>query len=326
MYKELPQVGESVTDAEVFEGDFIMKVSTNGHCDQPLQNAATERLPGYFRRKAWPTRALGAVMLVIASPVILLLVVLVRLTSAGPGIYRQVRSGLNGKEFEMYKLRTMYADAETVSGPVWCKPGDSRITPLGKLLRLLHLDELPQLINVARGEMDLIGPRPERPVFVGRLAREIPNYAARLQVLPGVTGLAQINLPPDETMDCVRKKLVLDCAYIRDASLFLDLRILACTCLRMFGIRHGHAALWMGVRRHVQLPAEVEPRPAVKPPKIMATRYAATVANGNGNHTNGDLETCVALDTAVDDMDESPSDAEIDTGAHIGAIFAPRPR
>jgi lipopolysaccharide/colanic/teichoic acid biosynthesis glycosyltransferase len=196
---------------------------------------------GYFARKVWPSRIVGAVLLVLASPIILLLVLLVRLTSSGPGIYRQVRTGRHGSDFNMYKVRTMYDGAEAVSGPVWCRPGDSRITPIGKVLRLLHLDELPQLINVARGEMDLIGPRPERPEFVARLARSIPNYHARLQVLPGVTGLAQVNLPPDESLDSVRSKLVLDCTYIREANASLDLRILLC------------AVRWLRLERDVPL-------------------------------------------------------------------------
>jgi lipopolysaccharide/colanic/teichoic acid biosynthesis glycosyltransferase len=208
---------------------------------------------GYFARKAWPTRIVGALLLILVSPLIFLLVLLVRFTSSGPGLYRQVRSGRHGKEFDMYKIRTMYDGAESVTGPVWCRPGDSRITPLGRALRLLHLDELPQLINVARGEMDLIGPRPERPMFVSRLAGSIPNYHARLLVLPGVTGLAQVNLPPDETFDCVRRKLVLDCLYIRDASAFLDVRILLCTFLRMLGIRHGRAVRWLGLERDIHL-------------------------------------------------------------------------
>jgi lipopolysaccharide/colanic/teichoic acid biosynthesis glycosyltransferase len=187
----------------------------------------------------------------MASPVILLLVAIVRLTSPGPGLFRQERTGWRGEEFWMYKIRTMYADAEKVSGPVWSTPGDSRVTPVGRVLRLLHLDELPQLINVARGEMDLVGPRPERPVFVARLGREISDYYARLQVRPGVTGLAQVNLPPDETVDCVRRKLAMDCMYIRDASLWLDLRILLCTFLRMLGIRHGRAVRWLRLERPI---------------------------------------------------------------------------
>jgi lipopolysaccharide/colanic/teichoic acid biosynthesis glycosyltransferase len=207
----------------------------------------------YFTLKSWPTRLIGGILLILASPGILLLVAIVRVASPGPGLYRQTRTGRHGREFQMYKIRTMYQDAESVSGPKWCTPGDSRITPLGRILRLLHLDELPQLINVVRGEMDLIGPRPERPAFVDWLSKEIPGYKERLQVLPGVTGLAQINLPPDVTINCVRKKLVLDCQYISDASLSMDIRILACTFLRMLGIRQGRAARWLGVRRYVAI-------------------------------------------------------------------------
>ena len=214
-------------------------------------------ISNYFALKAWPTCIVAALLLVVAAPLILLLVAIVRLTSPGPGLYRQTRTGKHGKEFRMYKIRTMYQDAESVSGPTWCKPGDSRITPVGKVLRLLHLDELPQLINIVRGEMDLIGPRPERPAFVELLAREIPNYRDRLQVLPGVTGLAQINLPPDETLDCVRKKLVLDRDYIRDASPSLDIRILICTSLRMLGIRHGRAVRWFRLEHPVPVRPEM---------------------------------------------------------------------
>ena len=201
---------------------------------------------------------MGAVLLVLASPLILLLILLVRLTSPGPALYRQARTGRHGKEFMMYKIRTMYRDAEKLSGPVWCIPGDSRITPIGKLFRLLHLDELPQLINVARGEMDLVGPRPERPCFVAWLADEIPNYTDRLLVLPGVTGLAQVNLPPDEELDGVRNKVVLDCEYITTASFGLDLRIVLCSFLRMFGIRHGRAVRWLGLERRIEGPTNRE--------------------------------------------------------------------
>ncbi len=198
-------------------------------------------MPGYFRRKALATRALGAVLLVLAFPIILLLMALVCLTSAGPGLYRQRRVGRGGRDFTIFKLRTMYRDAEAATGPTWCRPSDSRITCVGRLLRFLHLDELPQLINIARGEMDLIGPRPERPEFVEKLVNEIHGYAERLAILPGVTGLAQINLPPDETIDCVRRKLVLDLEYIQTATFGLDMRILLCTAIRMIGIRHGRA-------------------------------------------------------------------------------------
>lgn len=256
----------------------------------------------YFALKAWPTRIIGAILLVFSAPVILLLILIVRMTSPGPGLYRQTRTGKGGSEFHMYKIRTMYQDAESLSGPTWCKPGDSRITPVGRILRLLHLDELPQLLNIVRGEMDLIGPRPERPAFVELLAREIPNYRDRLGVLPGVTGLAQINLPPDETLDCVRKKLVLDRDYIRSASPSLDLRILICTSLRMLGIRHGRAVRMFRLEREVVLKAEASDRPT----KHVSIRHEYPVNQRSDSvYGNGQLaqESPVAVIPDSDDED-----------------------
>jgi len=215
------------------------------------QLEANIEAPNYFANKALMSQILGIILLIPATPLIVLLAIIMRCTSPGPGLFKQTRVGRWGQEFTMYKIRTMFQNAEKASGPVWCRPSDSRITCFGRLLRFLHLDELPQLINIARGEMDLIGPRPERPEFVDKLVRKIPDYAERLAVLPGVTGLAQINLPPDETTDCVRRKLVLDIEYIETASWGLDLRILICTVLRMVGIRHGHAVNLLKLARSV---------------------------------------------------------------------------
>jgi lipopolysaccharide/colanic/teichoic acid biosynthesis glycosyltransferase len=201
----------------------------------------------YHDKKVVFDRATGAVLLLISLPILAVLLVLVRATSRGGALYRQRRVGKEGREFWLYKIRTMYQDAEALGGPQWAKPKDSRITPIGRALRFLHLDELPQLLNVVRGEMSLIGPRPERPEFVEQLALVIPNYKDRLGVLPGITGLAQINLPPDETTECVKKKVAIDCEYIIHGSAVLDLRILICTTLRMLGIRHGRAPRWLGV-------------------------------------------------------------------------------
>lgn len=191
---------------------------------------------------------MAAILLIPAGPVIAILAIIVRLTSRGAAFYTQERSGLGGKSFMIFKIRTMQRNAEVPGQAVWSTPGDSRVTPIGRALRFLHLDELPQLLNIARGEMAFIGPRPERPQIVDELADTIPGYVQRLQVLPGVTGLAQINLNPDESIDCVRKKLILDCLYISTASRNLDIRILICTALRMIGIRHGIAAKLMNVR------------------------------------------------------------------------------
>ena len=208
---------------------------------------------GYFRWKGLIDRTLAAGLLLPGLPLIGLLVALIRLTSKGPGVYQQVRVGLNGKPYTMFKLRSMRIDAEHGTGAVWAKQSDSRITPLGYWLRKLHLDELPQLFNVLRGEMSLIGPRPERPEFVKLLTEEIPGYAHRLHVRPGVTGLAQINLPADSDLNDVRRKIVLDREYIETGSLILDLRILCCTLLRMLGLRGERAMRLMRLDREVQI-------------------------------------------------------------------------
>jgi hypothetical protein len=126
----------------------------------------------------------------------------------------------------------MRHDAEVRTGPAWTQSSDPRVTPVGHFLRKFHLDELPQLFNVIRGEMSLVGPRPERPEFVEVLSRQIPGYANRLAVLPGISGLAQLNLPPDSDLDSVRRKVILDVEYIQAANLWMDLRLILCTALR----------------------------------------------------------------------------------------------
>lgn len=201
---------------------------------------------------------LGWVIAAIATPLVLplmgFLVVLVRLTSRGPGLYRQQRVGKHGRLFWIYKIRTMRIDAEARTGPVWTDENDPRITVVGRWLRRLHLDELPQLFNVLMGQMTLIGPRPERPEFTQHLARAIPGYLARYLVLPGITGLAQINLPPDSDLDSVRRKLVLDLEYVKKANFWLDFRIMLCTALKMLGLPGLKIAGWLKLRRSVQVP------------------------------------------------------------------------
>ncbi len=173
----------------------------------------------------------------IAAPVTLVLAVLVKLTSRGPAFYLQERVGKDGKVFKIIKLRTMVPNAEAETGPVWATENDPRETWLGRILRRTHLDELPQFWNVLRGDMSLIGPRPERPVFVEKFRHEIPHYTARLAVRPGITGWAQVNHPSDLTLDDVRKKLDYDREYIRNMGWRIDLQIIAATAARMLGFR-----------------------------------------------------------------------------------------
>src|SRR5439155_13498015 len=168
---------------------------------------------GYFLVKRGLDCVLAAALLVVTAPVVLAAMALVKLTSRGPMTYTQTRVGFGGRPFAIYKIRTMIHNCESLTGPRWSVPGDPRITPVGGVLRRLHIDELPQLLNVLKGEMSLVGPRPERPEFVTKLAREIPHYHARHAVIPGITGLAQLHLPPDTEVCHVERKLTYDLYY-----------------------------------------------------------------------------------------------------------------
>ncbi|MBF0478088.1 MAG: exopolysaccharide biosynthesis polyprenyl glycosylphosphotransferase [Candidatus Omnitrophica bacterium] len=172
--------------------------------------------------------------LIILSPLLLATVVLIKLTSRGPIFYTQTRVGKDGVLFEIYKFRTMKVDAEKESGPVWAAKNDNRLIPCGKFLRKAHIDELPQLINILKGEMSLIGPRPERPVFVEKFKKAIPDYYKRLYIKPGLTGIAQVWYKYDESMEDVRKKVKYDLLYIKKACLWTDMRIILRTVRVVF--------------------------------------------------------------------------------------------
>ncbi len=197
--------------------------------------ASASNGPGYARIKSVLDRTLSLILLILLSPIMLVAMALVRLTSSGPAIYKQVRLGRDSKEFTVYKLRTMTQDSER-SGPQWSQPGDPRVTSLGRILRATHLDEIPQLVNVLRGEMSLIGPRPERPEIITDLRPQITDYDERLRVLPGLSGLAQIQLPPDTDLESVRRKQTCDVHYVAHYSFWLDLRIFLATILMLLGL------------------------------------------------------------------------------------------
>ncbi len=219
--------------------------------------AIIQLAPGrYFVHKGFLDRVMAAMLLILGLPAIVASVLLVRLTSRGPGIFRQTRVGKNGKPFEMYKIRTMHQNAEAATGPVWSAIDDPRVTLVGRILRKLHLDDLPQLVNVIRGEMSLIGPRPAHPEFVPILAEAIPGYVNRFAVRPGITGLAQINLPPVSDLNGVRRHLVLDLDYVREASFLLDLRMFLCTLVRLWGLPGDTCMRLFHLRRAVSLPAD----------------------------------------------------------------------
>ncbi|MDY3553838.1 sugar transferase [Gemmata sp. JC717] len=189
------------------------------------------------RAKAAADFALAALMLIPALPAVLACAALVKLTSRGPAVYTQARVGRGGAVFTLYKLRTMYHDCERLTGPRWSTPGDARITPVGRVLRKLHLDELPQLLNVLRGEMSLVGPRPERPEIVKTLRDVVVGYDRRHAVRPGITGFAQVHLPPDTCVRSVRNKLVYDLFYIRNRSWRMELFLLFATGLKALGLK-----------------------------------------------------------------------------------------
>ena len=184
---------------------------------------------------------IAVLALPIALPLIALAAIAIRLTSAGPAFYLQTRVGLNGRLFNIIKLRTMYHDCEKRSGIKWAGKHDDRITPLGKFLRKTHVDELPQLINVLLGHMSLVGPRPERPEVIKAKGLEqlVPGYKLRLRVKPGVTGLAQVQLPADSDITSVRYKIVHDLYYVQHQGAFFDLRLIAATVAKAIGAKAG---------------------------------------------------------------------------------------
>jgi lipopolysaccharide/colanic/teichoic acid biosynthesis glycosyltransferase len=191
----------------------------------------------YLGVKAILDYTIALVLLPIAIVVVGLAALAVKMTSPGPAFYVQTRLGLHGRRYQLFKIRTMYHNCETRSGVQWSTKGDHRITPIGRILRLLHVDELPQLINVLRGEMSLVGPRPERPEVVQTkdLIRLVPGYQHRLLVKPGMTGLAQVQLPADTDVTSVRYKVVYDLYYLQNLGLWLDVRLLLATVFKAMG-------------------------------------------------------------------------------------------
>jgi lipopolysaccharide/colanic/teichoic acid biosynthesis glycosyltransferase len=199
---------------------------------------------GPIKRTVEIAAALG--LMVLLGPLILTAALLVKLTSRGPAFYLQTRMGRQSRHFRMYKLRTMYDNCEALSGACWSRPGDRRITPLGNLLRKTHVDELPQLLNVLLGHMSLVGPRPERPEFLPVLEQALDGYCDRLRVRPGVTGLAQVQLPPDTDLASVNLKLAYDLYYIERMGPWLDLRIVLATLAKVVGIPFHVARVLFG--------------------------------------------------------------------------------
>lgn len=200
---------------------------TNQIFGLPLIEVMPDPMPSWEKfAKRFIDITLSMLILLVTLPVFAILYVLIRITSPGPAVFSQERVGLYGKSFTIYKFRTMYQDAEARSGPVWATENDPRITPLGLWLRKLRLDEIPQLFNVLKGEMSLVGPRPERPFFVEKFKKEIPLYSRRLRVRPGITGWAQVKWKYDESLEDVIEKTKYDLFYVENMSLRMDFKIL----------------------------------------------------------------------------------------------------
>jgi len=202
--------------------------------------ARTEQITGLplididFKEGYWAGSGMKRVFdLIISLPLCIMLLpvwtiisVAIKINSKGPVFYNQERLGLNSEPFMIHKFRSMVQGAEDKSGPIWASDGDHRITSMGRFLRRFRLDEIPQLINVLKGEMSLIGPRPERPFFVERLREEYPLYDRRFRMRPGITGWSQIKHPSDRDVEDVRQKLKYDFYYIENVSFNLDMKIL----------------------------------------------------------------------------------------------------
>ncbi len=219
----IPDIHEYVTlgcEIEDFNGHPMVSVTHS-----PLQGWAT-------LLKRWTDIVISVIALLLLSPILILISVLVKLSSPGPIFYSQERMGLDGKTFKMYKFRSMKQDAETKTGAVWAQANDDRRTWIGGFLRSSSLDELPQLWNVLRGDMSIVGPRPERPIFVEKFKDEIPSYMLRHKVKSGITGWAQVNGWRGNTS--LERRIECDLYYIRNWSYLLDLKIIFMTFWKGF--------------------------------------------------------------------------------------------
>ncbi len=205
----------------------------------PLVFAETGRWTRLYRRLQRVFDVVSSLIgIALSLPIMVLTAVAIRIESTGPVVYTQERVGLHGRKFRIFKLRSMQADAEA-HGPVWACENDPRVTRVGRVIRRLHLDETPQFFNILRGEMSLIGPRPERPEFVEQIEERIPYYSERHLVKPGLTGWAQVSYPYGASFEDAREKLQYDLYYIKNQSPLLDAIILLETArVVLYGVFH----------------------------------------------------------------------------------------
>ena len=232
----IEQIREELVDIHIVP-DFLRFYILNASIEEldgiPIINVSSSPLYGWGRLgKRVMDIIVSIVMLIFLTPLMLILTVAVKLGSKGPVFYRQERMGFDGKRFEILKFRSMYVDAEERTGAIWAREDDPRTTRIGAFMRRWNLDELPQFYNVLKGEMSLVGPRPERPVFIDKFKKDIPRYMLRHKVKTGITGWAQVNGYRGRTS--LKKRIDYDLYYIENWSLWFDIKILFLTLVKGF--------------------------------------------------------------------------------------------
>jgi len=276
--------GLALVDYVALHEELAQEIPLDHINDEWLFSASLNNSRFHARRLKRLVDLLAALFgLLITAPLLGICALLVKLTSPGPVLFRQERLGRDSVPFELLKLRTMQADAESETGPVWAAEDDPRITPVGRWLRQVRIDEIPQLWNVVRGDMSLVGPRPERSVFIKKLTQKIPFYAERLLVPPGITGWAQVMHPYAASIEESRRKLQFDLYYIKHMSFLLDLSIMLRTAKTMlFGRERVHltAPTVPATAPTPELPTETVPFPGEA--TTVRDRPDARAAHGGG--------------------------------------------
>ena len=215
-----------------FRQELEAAVEKHSRYLQEVKNMPKAKLPTwYFIVKRSMDILVGTLGLILLSPLLLVVIVMIKLDSRGPIFFSQIRVGKNGKLFKIHKFRTMVADAEEKTGPVWATENDPRLTYVGRFLRKSKIDEFPQFVNLIMGNMTMVGPRPERPSFVDHFIRAVPGYERRLDVSPGITGAAQLRNGYDSCAADIIRKLRFDITYVKKMGLYTDIGILAETFL-----------------------------------------------------------------------------------------------
>jgi exopolysaccharide biosynthesis polyprenyl glycosylphosphotransferase len=250
-FKEEEEIFRLVSAVDSFDVDFSIlpgpadvlakRMMFNHLYGFPMICVLAEPMPPWEKNvKRIIDIGVSMIALTVLSPFLLAIAAAIKLESKGPVFYIQERVGYRGSTFRLWKFRSMVADAEKACGPVWAGKNDTRVTRLGRIMRMTRIDEIPQLYNILKGDMSLVGPRPEREFFVEQLKKKIPYYPLRLKVKPGLTGWAQIKHNYDRSFDDVREKLKYDLYYIENMSLSMDFKILLATVYVVIGTKGAH--------------------------------------------------------------------------------------